>query len=75
MKTYQLAPSGFDALRTKLLQSGITLPSGSDGTISQHGIELKYHYDGKTLTLTVQKKPFLIPAAMIWKTVDEWVGV
>jgi len=74
MKTYPLTPQQFDALRTRLLQMKIALPLYSEGVIAQNGIELKFHYDGAKLTLSIQKKPALIPGAMIWKTVDEWIA-
>ena len=75
MKTYPLSPSGFAALRTRLLELGVTLPADSDGTISYNGIELKYHYDGVAqLTLSIQKRPFLAPASMIWEQVDKWLS-
>lgn len=75
MKTYLLTPAGFDALRTKLLDLGITLPSGADGVLSYNGIELKYRYDGSAaLTLTVMKKPMLVPSSLIWEQVDKWIA-
>jgi hypothetical protein len=72
MKTYPLTPQQFDALRTRLLQLGITLPDGTDGVLAHSGIELGYHYDGVNLTLKILKKPF-IPTSMIWERVDKWV--
>jgi hypothetical protein len=74
MKTYPLSPSGFTALRAKLLELGVTLPSDSEGTVSYRGIELKYSYDAPELTLTVEKKPFFVPASLIWENVDEWMA-
>jgi hypothetical protein len=75
MKTYSLTPQQFAALRTKLLETGITLPSDSQGVLSFKGIELKYRYDGAKLTLSILKRPMLIPASLIWEQVDKWVGV
>jgi len=75
MKTYLLTPAGFDALRTKLLELGITLPSGADGVLPYKGIELKYHYDGSAvLTMTVIKRPMWIPSSLIWEKVDGWLS-
>jgi hypothetical protein len=73
MKTYSLTPTQFNALRSKLLLQGIQLPSDSQGVLSFKGIELKYNYDGAKLTLSVLKKPFLIPESLIWGEVDKWV--
>jgi hypothetical protein len=72
MKTYPLTAQQFDALRTRLLQQGVTLPDGADGVLAHFGIELGYHYDGAKLTLKILKKPF-IPTSMIWEQVDKWV--
>jgi hypothetical protein len=74
MKTYPMSQSAFDALRTRLLEAGVTLPDGYFGTLEYRGIKLKYSFDGEKLTLSVQQKPFLIPAGEIWKVVDGWVS-
>ena len=74
MKTYPLTTTGFDALRTKLLSMGVTLPSDSDGTLSHDGVTLKYRYDGTALTLSIQQKPFYVPASLIWDEVDGWLS-
>jgi hypothetical protein len=73
MKTYPLNLTQFAALRLKLLGNGITLPSDSQGVLSFKGIELKYAYDGAKLTLSILKRPMLIPPSMIWEQVDKWV--
>ena len=75
MKTYSLTPTQFNALRSKLLSQGIQLPSDSQGVLSFKRIELKYNYDGAKLTLSILKRPMLIPASMIWEQVDKWVGI
>lgn len=76
MKTFSLNQAGFDRLRTRLLQLGISLPSGTDGTIAQSGCELKYHFDAQQqkLTLAILKKPWIAPEAMIWDKVSEWLA-
>ena len=74
MKTYPLTPQGFAALRTRLLELGVTLPAEDDGVLAYSGIELKYHYDGAAkLTLSVQKKPIWVSTSLIWEKVDGWV--
>lgn len=74
MKTYSLTPDQFAALRTRLLELGVTLPAEDDGTLVYQGITLGYHYDGATLTLKVQQKPFFVPTSMIWDQVDRWIA-
>lgn len=80
MKTYSLTPEQFSALRTKLLEMGVTLPAENSGTLAHSGITLKYNYRPPdsmhvtgSLTLSVQQKPFLIPESMIWNQVDTWI--
>jgi hypothetical protein len=74
MKTFPLTPQQFDALRTRLLTLGITLPDGTDGTIASNGVELKYHYDGAgVLTLAILKKPWIAPTQVIWDQVGKWI--
>jgi|HubBroStandDraft_2_1064218.scaffolds.fasta_scaffold134358_4 hypothetical protein len=74
MKTYPLTPQQFSVLRTRLLELGATLPAENEGTLSYSGIDLKYHYDGAALTLSILKRPIFVPASMIWEKVDEWVS-
>jgi hypothetical protein len=81
MKTYPLTPQQFAALRTRLLEAGITLPAESQGILEFKGIQLKYAYfppdsmRAGSLTLSILKRPMLIPASMIWERVDGWIVV
>lgn len=78
MKTYPLTPSQFSALRTRLLEAGITLNAApglyQNGVLSYLRIQLKYNYDGVKLTLSILKRPMLISANLIWGQVDGWIG-
>jgi hypothetical protein len=80
MKTYPLTPSQFNALRTRLLEAGITLPNDKQGVLSFKGIELKYSYfppdsmRSGSLVLSILKRPLLISANLIWGQVDQWIG-
>lgn len=74
MKIYTLTPDQFNALRTRLLEAGVTLPDGSQGILSFKNIDLKYNYNGShLLTLSILKRPFLIAPSLIWAQVDSWV--
>ena len=74
MKTYPLSPSSFAALRSRLLELGVTLPDGNGGRIRSNGVVLEYQYDGETLTLKGIEKPFIVPWSTIWNKVDEWLN-
>lgn len=76
MKTYPLTQEQFLALRTRLLQQGVSIPQGTDGTISQSGVVLKYHYDNEQqrLTLSIVQKPWIASSGMIWDQVDRWIA-
>ncbi len=73
MKTYPLTPQQFSALRTKLLELGVTLPAGDVGILEHSGITLSYSYDGTSLRLKIEDKPFFAPTSLIWDKVDEWL--
>jgi hypothetical protein len=81
MKTYPLTPQQFSALRTRLLETGITLPAENQGMLTFKGIELKYAYfppdsmRAGSLILSILKRPMLIPPSIIWEQVNKWVGV
>ena len=83
MKTYPLTPTQLNQLKTRLLELGVTLPDGQEGVLVHGKVELKYFYaatafcEGSNapgvLTLSILKKPW-IPAAEIWKVVDQWIN-
>jgi len=73
-KLYPLTTEQFNALRTRLLGMGISIPNGSDGEISHSGLTLKYSYSGSALTLTISNKPWIVSERMIWDKVDQWLA-
>ena len=84
VKTYPLTPTQLNQLRTRLLELGVTLPDGQEGVLIHGGIQLKYFYSPETtqlfgpnqpgvLTLSIVKKPLVVPAAAIWAQVGGWI--
>ena len=84
MKTYPLTPTQLNQLRTRLLELGVTLPDGQEGVLIHGGIQLKYFYAPTAscfgsvtpgcLTLSIQKKPLVLPASAIWVQVGAWIS-
>ena len=87
MKTYPLTPTQLNQLRTRLLELGVTLPDGQEGVLIHGGIQLKYFYSPTSycagtpnlaspgvLTLSILKKPLVLPASAIWVQVGAWIN-
>jgi hypothetical protein len=60
--------------RTLLALHGFHFP-GNEGSGSFKGIEFTYSYSPGTLTLTITKKPTLIPLSMIVHKLATFTGV
>ena len=63
-----------DEKRTLLAAAGFPIPADS-GSLTFKGIDFTYFYDGTTLTLTITKKPNLMPMGLIKSQLAKWMGV
>ena len=74
-KSYtKIPPKYFVKIRKLLASKGVTMPEGNTGMIKNDklGIDLGFTYDGlDVLTIQIVKKPFLIPASMIWNELEK----
>jgi hypothetical protein len=60
--------------RLELAKNGIIL-TGDSGSFEALGVEISYFYDdANTLTLTVGKKPVLMPWGPLLQQIKEWFG-
>lgn len=57
---FDCTPEQFKAVRDAFFHQGVYVPDEAAGTISQHGVEARFTYDGITLRVTVTGKPWLI---------------
>jgi hypothetical protein len=60
--------------RALLAAHGFTFP-GNSGKGSFKAIEFDYSYSGGILTLTITKKPALIPMSIVKSKIEQWVGI
>lgn len=60
--------------RALLASHGFHFP-GDCGSGSFKGVEFTYTYNGTHLTLTITKKPSLVPLSIIKSKIQEWVGI
>ncbi len=71
----RITPQDFSRIRFLLESNGMEVSPGSQGTIrhAKHGIDLGFKYNevSHELTLTIEKKPFLIPSSAIWNEVQK----
>lgn len=66
-----------DGIREDMKSMGFAM-TGNEGTVTSEafGVEVEYHYkeDAHNLTVTVTKKPFLIPCGMLYSRIDQAVA-
>lgn len=58
----------------QLVPYGVAI-TGRAGQIAKDGVTVAYAYDGKTLTLTVKHKPFVLAESYIDGQIKHWFGV
>jgi hypothetical protein len=75
-KKYQpIDRNAYEAIKQGLQERGMTSSPGNSGVAETAGIRVRYSYSEKdqSLTLTILHKPFLIPAELVWKTIERYV--
>lgn len=76
-RQYTITRDQLNALRLVIKSTGYTLPEGDSGPLSYKSlpgeIEGTFEYTEPVLTLTITKKPFLLPVKVIWGEIDEHV--
>lgn len=71
-KTYSITSKQFLAIGQAL-----QMPADSPwwGTLPEfNGVVLEYAYNGTLLTLTIEKKPMLVPSVHVWEFIDQWLA-
>ncbi len=75
MTTFEIAPltrAQFETARASLAAEGIDIV-GDDGKIEAYKIGLCFAYNGTdTLAITIEHKPWIIPASGVEKRIREW---
>lgn len=67
-----LARNQFEAARTRLADQGIPV-LGDEGNIEAHKVGVHFAYNGTdTLTITMEHKPWIIPASTVEEKIREW---
>lgn len=68
--TYQNVDSvQWNNIKSTLANNGVTITNDS-GEISSHGVEARYSYSGSTLTVTVDRAPFLFGVGHVASILD-----
>jgi hypothetical protein len=75
MSTFSITPltrAQFEAARTRLADQGIPV-LGDEGKIEARKVGLEFIYNGTdTLTITMEHKPWIIPASTVEAKIREW---
>ena len=75
MTTFSITPltrDQFEAARGGLAEQGVVV-LGDEGTIEASRIGLYFAYNGTdTLIITIEHKPWIVPASVIEKRIREW---
>jgi hypothetical protein len=75
-KKYQpIDRNAYEAIKQGLRERGMGSSSGNSGLAQTAGVRVRYSYSERDqcLTLTILQKPFLIPAELVWKTIERYV--
>lgn len=70
-KTFTVPTANFSAVEAAALADGWA-PKGTTAIV-RDGIVVGYAICGTNLELTIEAKPFYVPAGEIWRDIDRWV--
>ena len=78
-RSWLCQPEALAGLLDKARGAGATVTgSGSEGTLKAATplgpLEADYTFDGERFTVTVTKKPLVLPIEMIWSRLDSFLG-
>lgn len=71
---HNVSPAGFNCMKKKLQDLGVSVPPGNKGELSGQGVAADFEWDGESkLIVTIKKKPFIISyETAAWK-ISEFV--
>lgn len=69
----QLTEAKWQAVRAKFAAEGIDVPDEANGEIERDNIKAQFTWDGKTLRITIVKKPFYYPESTVTKHLSEFI--
>jgi len=78
-RAWRCAPGAFrDAVRRVRLAGGVIEGGDSEGKLTAQTplgrLEGMYSFDGEELTVTILRKPSVVPVSMIWDQLDQVFG-
>ena len=78
-RSWRCSPQAMTRLLGDLDREGVVVEGGPvEGRVTAStpvgDIEGRYLYDGQTLTVTVTRRPVLVPIGMIWDRLDRACG-
>ncbi len=75
MVQVEMTPEEFTVKAAQLrAEQGIDLSGSTGGQISKSGVTAEWAYDGKTLTVTVLKKPFYATIGLCEGKLRDWLA-
>lgn len=70
--TIPISREQFEAARAKLASEQNIVLTGDKGEVEGHKVGVGFSYDGATLTLTVEHKPWIYPESEVEKQIRSW---
>jgi len=71
--SYQLTEDQWQGVRSKFLAEGIDVPDEASGSIYQMGVECGFTWDGKTLRVSVNSKPWWLSDRRVTDGLNEFI--
>lgn len=69
--TFPLTPEQYELRKNDLIAQGILI-AGNSGEIEYKGVTVGYEYNGTSLTVTIEKKPWYDPESAVESAITGW---
>ena len=75
-KYHPVDRNAYEAIKRGLHERGLSSSADDSGVAQTAGVRMEYSYSetDQALTLTILHKPFLMPAELVWKTIERYVS-
>ena len=72
---FTLTRQQFDARRAQVAATTGEALTGDTGTVAYKGVTLRYECDEPALTVTLLKKPLIVPTSHVEGQIKDWFAV
>lgn len=70
---FAMSEGRWQAVRGRFAEKGVDVPDEASGEISEHGVKVRFTWDGWTLRLTIVDKPFYLRESRVVDGLTEFI--